>query len=195
MTTTTSITAEHLAADLDTDGYDPDVTAALIDSMIDAGLDLDQPDDGWILTADEAETIRAQVAAAHPSAWVVQIDTRSDLRAGADETLLALDAFAEDAADGASTVIDGVTVTADEVDDLTERYLAAVEAAWIAQASTLGYVGRAFDGPASARAREENEGLARMKRLDEDRAFDLVVHAGIEVWDTLPAWPSLASVA
>lgn len=67
-TTTTTTTATTVDADdfLDTlvvEGHDRADAAAAIDSLIDAGLDIDdQPDDGVLLSAADQATVRAQLA-------------------------------------------------------------------------------------------------------------------------------------
>lgn len=44
-----------------TEGYDRDDVTALLDSVINAGLELDQPDEGTLFSADELDTVREEL--------------------------------------------------------------------------------------------------------------------------------------
>lgn len=61
-TTMTTITAQDLHDQLVDEGHDPDQVTSVIDQCIAAGLELDQPDDGCVLSAGEVDVIRAQLA-------------------------------------------------------------------------------------------------------------------------------------
>lgn len=60
-------TAEQAVEELVYAGYDRDDVGAVVDSLIDAGLELPQPDDDddaqYVLTAEEVELVRTQLAA------------------------------------------------------------------------------------------------------------------------------------
>lgn len=53
--------AEQVFVDLVADGWDRDDVSTAIDSLIEAGLDADQPDDGHVLTDDEIDVVRDQL--------------------------------------------------------------------------------------------------------------------------------------
>jgi|GEM_PF-3751675 len=55
------LTVEAAANQLVAEGYARDDVVAAIDSLIDAGLSLDQPDEGYVITGDELGVLRAQL--------------------------------------------------------------------------------------------------------------------------------------
>ena len=140
--------------------------------------------------------------------WIVQIDTANDLCDGGNDTYLALSALTQGdeychvltdlpiVAEGAeSAVIDGVTVTADEADDMLDAWVGAVTAAWIARANEMGYVGQRYDGAESSEADRENERIGQARGMSD--IWEAVNGATVDVWDHLldGDWPTLASVA
>jgi hypothetical protein len=54
-------TAEQTVTTLTCEGYPEADVLAAIDSLIEAGLELDQPDDGRIISAAEVDVLRAQL--------------------------------------------------------------------------------------------------------------------------------------
>jgi len=60
--TTTQHTSSQALTVLTAEGHTTDNVHAAIDSMIDAGLELDQPDDGYVFTAAEMGVLRDQLA-------------------------------------------------------------------------------------------------------------------------------------
>lgn len=64
LTDYTSIyTADDALAVLVAEGHHTNDVHAAIDSLIDAGLELDQPDDGHVISAAELDLLREQLAA------------------------------------------------------------------------------------------------------------------------------------
>lgn len=182
MTTTVAIAAEDLLTELVAEGCDPTLVSSLIDSMMYAGLNLDQNDDGpALLDGGEAELIREQAEAARDARWVVCIDTLSDLRDGGDDPVV--QAYDRIEAGEDEVVVDGVTMTADNADDMLGAYLEAYEAAWIAAADQLGHDGRVYDGPIGAEARQANERTGQLRGItDDEDVFDLVNAAANATW-------------
>ena len=83
MTTTVSIAAEDLLTELVAEGCDPTLVSSLIDSMMYAGLNLDQNDDGpALLDGGEAELIREHAEAARDARWVVCEARQANERTG-----------------------------------------------------------------------------------------------------------------
>ena len=58
-----TLTADQAVAILIGEGYDRAVVLAAVDSLIVAGLDAEQPDDGTLLTAGELDVLREQLDA------------------------------------------------------------------------------------------------------------------------------------
>lgn len=56
------MTADDALIALVNEGYDRADVVAVIDSLINAGLELDQPDDATMLTAGELDLVRTQLA-------------------------------------------------------------------------------------------------------------------------------------
>lgn len=56
------MTADDALITLVNEGYDRADVVAVIDSLINAGLELDQPDDATMLTAGELDLVRTQLA-------------------------------------------------------------------------------------------------------------------------------------
>jgi prevent-host-death family protein len=59
---TVTITADAAVTALVSEGHDRADVVAAIDSLINAGLDLEQPDDGTILSYGELDVLREQLA-------------------------------------------------------------------------------------------------------------------------------------
>lgn len=55
------ITAEDAINTLVSEGHDRDDAVAAFDSLIDAGLELAQPDDGCVITPEELDVLRDQL--------------------------------------------------------------------------------------------------------------------------------------
>lgn len=182
MTTTVAIAAEDLLTELVAEGCDRVVVSALIDSAIDAGLNLDQDDDEpTVLDGGESELIREHAEAARDARWMVCIDTLSDLRAGGDDPVVLAYDHLEAGED--EVLVDGVTMTRDNADDLLGEYLDAYADAWVAAAEQLGHDGRVYDGPVGAEARQANERTGRLRGVtDDEDVFDIVNAAANATW-------------
>ena len=57
---TATFTADDVTDILSDEGYPEADVIAAIDSLVDAGLSLIQPDDGWLLTGEELDMLRAR---------------------------------------------------------------------------------------------------------------------------------------
>lgn len=60
--TTQTYTAEQAVNTLVAEGHDRAAVTAAFDSLVDAGLELDQPDEGYLLTAAEVDVLRDQLS-------------------------------------------------------------------------------------------------------------------------------------
>lgn len=58
----TTYTDQQVVETLLTEGYTPEDVDAAIDSMITAGLVLEQPDEGYLFTAGELDLLRKQLS-------------------------------------------------------------------------------------------------------------------------------------
>ena len=56
-----TFTAEQAVEILTAEGYAKDDVVAVIDSLIDAGLDLPQPDEGTVISNGEMQVLREQL--------------------------------------------------------------------------------------------------------------------------------------
>ncbi len=59
--TQTGTDIDTAASMLVREGYASSDVLAVLDSLIDAGLELDQPDEGYLLTDDEVSLVRVQL--------------------------------------------------------------------------------------------------------------------------------------
>jgi hypothetical protein len=58
---TTTYTTDQAINTLVNEGFSSFDAEAAFNSLVDAGLDLDQPDDGYVITSAELDVLRAQL--------------------------------------------------------------------------------------------------------------------------------------
>jgi hypothetical protein len=56
-----TVTADHAATQLASEGYDPREIHAALNSLIDAGLEAEQPDHTVLITMGEVDLLRSQL--------------------------------------------------------------------------------------------------------------------------------------
>lgn len=137
-TATATLTADEAVATLTAEGYDRgDVTAA-IDSLIDAGLDAEQPDTHTVLTAAEVDLVREHFG---PPRYVITDDPAETLgMAGIGPQYSPKYANAEDATNNAfsgSPEHNRAANILDNMDDAQENLARRYGAMWLAQVEAI----------------------------------------------------------
>ena len=72
MDTQQAVSATEVINRMVAEGHDLDDVQAVFDSLVEAGLELEQPEEGWVLTGDEVEVLYDQVGATYLEAGEVR---------------------------------------------------------------------------------------------------------------------------